>query len=109
MGRGLTLVAVGAGEALVAGAGEVARGLAVALAVGPAHIGGDEPHALVRAVCRHGDRAAVNHYSDGGRGSRKLACTTRPAKFHTGFCLVTHTRTINHTQALEESTPTTTR
>lgn len=58
----LTLVAVGAGEALVAGAGEVAPRLAVALAVGPAHVGRNVAHApLFRAVARHSDGAAVNH------------------------------------------------
>ena len=55
----LTLVTVGAHEARITEAGEVARRLAPACAPGPAHIGGDVPH-LRRVVGRHGDGAAVN-------------------------------------------------
>lgn len=57
----LTLVAVGAPEAFLALAAELAPGLAAAAAVRPAHVGRDVALASRRAVGRHGNRAAVDH------------------------------------------------
>lgn len=57
----LTLVAVGASEAFLALAAELASSLAPAAAVRSAHIGRDVALSSWRAVGRHCDRAAVNH------------------------------------------------
>lgn len=60
------LVAVGASEALLALAAELAPGLAPAAPVRSAHVRRDVALSSRRAVGRHCDRAAVNHFTRGG-------------------------------------------
>lgn len=69
---GLTLMAVGASEALLALAAELTPGLAAAAPVRSTHIGRNVALSTRRAIGRHGDRAAVNHY----RGERQLHSQT---------------------------------
>lgn len=58
---GLTLMAIGASEALLALTAELAPGLAPAAAVGSTHVRRNVAFSSRRAVGRHGDSAAVNH------------------------------------------------
>lgn len=60
--RRLTLMAVGSGEAGLTGTGEVASGLADTSTMRATNIRTDLSHTPVRAVTRHGNRTAVNHY-----------------------------------------------
>lgn len=60
------LVAVGSSEALLALAAELAPGLAPAAPVRSAHIRRNVTLSSRRAVRRHGDGAAVNHFTCGG-------------------------------------------
>lgn len=57
----LTLMTVGASEALLALAAELTAGLAAAASMGSAHIGRDVALSSGRAVGRHRHGAAVNH------------------------------------------------
>ena len=60
--RVLTLMTVCASEAFLALAAELAPGLAPAAASGPAHVGRDVTLPTRRAVGRHGNRAAIDHW-----------------------------------------------
>lgn len=60
------LVAVGASEALLALTAELAPSLAPAAAVRSTHIRRNVALSSWRAVGRHGDSAAVNHFTRGG-------------------------------------------
>lgn len=57
----LTLVAVGASEALLAFTAELAPSLAPAAPMGAAHIGGDVALTPWGAIGQHANCAAVNH------------------------------------------------
>lgn len=59
-------VTVRASETLAALAGEPPSGLTPALAVGPAHVGGDVADAVGRAVGGHGHGAAVDDFTGSG-------------------------------------------
>lgn len=58
---GLTLVAVRAGEPVLALAAELSSGVTPAPPVWAAHAGRNQTHPARRAVGRHRHRAAVNH------------------------------------------------
>lgn len=61
------LVAVRPGEPLLTRAAELSAGVTPTATVGPAHVGRNQTHPARRAVGRHGNRAAVNHFA--GRGA----------------------------------------